>query len=206
MFCEPSTARNKCPCLAHALGVCSPCLAWRLLWERTLWADLSGTLALQIKAPALRDGREREPASQAINRRTRAPALPAALCPLVLKVLVSVFPAGQMLEPRSCFHVPCPGEGGHPAPWECCILTLARLCSPASHSPERGLTAGDDQGTRLQAQQVSHFPSSPSVPHPSKRDPPRGKFSWKKGECRLAAWMSLSARAVSWDLGHDSLP
>lgn len=52
---------------------------------------------------------------------------------------------------------------------------------PVSRSPEWGLTAGDDQGTRLQAQQVSHFPSSLSVPHPSEHDH-LGKFSWKKGD------------------------
>lgn len=52
---------------------------------------------------------------------------------------------------------------------------------PVSRSPEWGLTAGDDRGTRLQAQQVSHFPSLLSVLHPSKRDPLE-KFSWKKGD------------------------
>lgn len=72
---------------------------------------------------------------------------------------------------------------------------------PARHSPEQGPTPGDDQGTKLQAQQVSHFPSLLS--HFQGNVTPLGSVLDKRGNT-VAGWDELVS--VSWDLGQGNLP
>lgn len=111
------------------------------------------------------DGREHKP-SRVINP-SRA-ALPALLSAGISD------PSGISARVLSCVRVPFPGEGTHPAPQACCTPASSRLCSPPGTAPSR------DQGTKLQPQRVSHFPSLLS--HIQGNVPPPREVSWKNGK------------------------
>lgn len=125
------------------------------------------------------DGRECKP-SRAINH-SRA-ALPA------LRLCRS--PHSQRDRCSSLELCPCPIPWGGQTYHSPGVLHpgIIPAVLPARHSPEQGPTPGGDRGTKLQAQQVSHFPSLLS--HIQGNVTPLGSFLEKRGST-VAAGMSL---------------
>lgn len=150
-------------------------LACRLLWDQTLQADLS----MGDGSPDRWEGVQAQPGDKSQQGSSVCSAL--RLC---------WSPHSQRDRCSSLELCPCPIPWGGQTYHSPGVLHpgIIPAVLPARHSPEQGPTPGGDRGTKLQAQQVSHFPSLLS--HIQGNVTPLGSFLEKRGST-VAAGMSL---------------